>query len=231
MLSIDLSIGDHEHTGKGITRWKILQIVKKAFSDLKHGGDWAFLVVVSMMHLSRDPMNPIRLARLHLHTILYAEHDAEHLAQKVKEAWVRTAKESGYNVDARYQITRGESEPIDAGKVIYSRLQELHSKTYGYIRGRKAKKRDIIRIAEQLLEKAPKRRVKKWRERARKGNEQMMELLTCGNILTIESYEGIIPLESAKKFWTNLKLYDPEKLHAKNLRSLNLKGLKRLIER
>ena len=47
----------------------------------------------------------------------------------------------------------------------------------------------------------------------------------------MESYEGRILMESSKKFWTNLKLYDPEKLHMKNLRSLNLKGLKRLIER
>lgn len=231
MLSIDFSIGDHKQTGKGITTWKILRLVKQSFSDLKHGGDWAFLVVVSMMHLSRDPMNPIRLARLHLHTILYAEHDAEHLAQKVKRSWIQTAKEEGYNVDARYQIIRGEAEPIDTGKVIYARLQELHSKTYGYIRGRKAKKRDILRFAEQLLEKAPKRRVKKWRERAKKGNKQMMELLSCGNIQTKESYEGTIPIESAKKFWTNLKLYDPEKLHMKNTRSLNLKGLEQLIEK
>lgn len=229
MLSIDLSIGDHKKTGKPITPWKMQQLRKKAFSDLKHGGDWALLDVASIIHLSHDLMNPIRLSRLHLHTILYAEHGAGLLAREVVERWIRTARAAGYKVNPRYQLIIGESEPIDAGKVIYAQFQELHSTTYGYIRGRKALKRDILRIAEQLLGKAPKKRVRKWREGAKKADRQMMEILTCKKILTTEPYDEEKASEAAKKFWTILKFYNPEKLHAKNLRNLNLKGMERLI--
>lgn len=142
---------------------------------MKHTSDYVVYIAFSCIHLSRDRSIPLKrmrgrlqeetegmkLAQWHIHIVLWATHDAQKLAEEIKERWIRTAIAERYNITPAAQAIK---LCDNTGKLVYVMLQDLHNLTYGRIGKRAVRKEDIVRKSLQLLRKVPKDIADIWTE-------------------------------------------------------------------